>query len=229
MSSWSIYANKSSAQSYGVQQAFDFGEPRAVVGSGASLLDDFLPEGGWPACELSEVVCDHFHTGLQLLLPLLAKANAENRWITMVSPPSNLDQSLFSYYGIDMSRVLFIHPKSDVDDEVTMNNALKNGMSDIVIFWTRNLEVRFLAQWRKSVKQGSCAGVIIHEKGCSHSSRSIAVTIDAKSDQENVLLSCVKKFGVQPKIQLSVTLPKICEKYIASNQRNDVLQLKLVN
>jgi len=229
MSNWSIYLDKNFSQSYGIQQAFDFDQEQAAISSGTSLLDEFLPEGGWPACELSEVVCDHYETGLQLLLPLLAKANAEDRWITMVSPPANLNQSLFEYYGIDMSKVLLIHPKNAVDDKITMNNALKNGKSDIVIFWTRKLGTRFLAQWRKSVKQGSCAGVIIHEKGNPHSSRSVALTIKAKSEQENVLLACEKKYGIQQKPKSEIVLPRVCEKNIANRQRQTAIQLELIN
>jgi len=229
MSDWSIYSDKNLSRSFGIQQTFDFEYSSESVSSGTSLLDGFLPEGGWPTCELSEVVCDHYETGLQLLLPLLASANAENRWITMISPPTNLDQSLFSYYGIDMSRVLLIHPKNDVDDKITMNNALKNGKSDIVIFWTKKLASRFLAQWRKSVKQGNCVGVIIHEKGKSHNSRSVALTIEAKAEENNILLKCAKKYGIQQKPKPEIVLPKVCEKNIADQQRRVSVQLKLIN
>ena len=228
MSSWDIYSSdKSITPDYGIQQSFDFDSTKHSVSSGTSVLDNFLPEGGWPGCELSEVVCDRFETGLQLLLPLLAKANAENRWITMISPPANLNQSLFTFYGIDMSRVLLIHPKNDVDDKVTMNNALKNGKSHIVIFWTKNLTTRFLAQWRKSVKQGSCVGVIIHEKGKNHNSRSVALTIEAKSKDDGILLKRARKFGVQQKPKPEIILPKVCEKHIASQLHQLALQLPL--
>jgi len=229
MSSWNIYSGKNLPLDYHSQQSFVFDDSPDPVSTGASQLDGFLPEGGWSNCELSEIVCDHFETGFQLLLPLLAKADAENRWITMVSPPANLDQSLFNYYGIDMSRVLFIHPKGDVDDKSTMNNALKHGKSDVVIFWTKNLAARFLAQWRKSVKQGSCAGVIIHEKGKSHGSRSVAVTIEAACRENDISLKYSKRFGVTQKPKPEIILPKVCMENVVSQQRELSKSFVLVN
>jgi len=229
MSTWRVNSVKNLALDYGYQESFDFGTTNESPSFNIPQLDALFPAGCWPAAELSEVLCDKYETGLQLLLPLLAEQNAQNRWITLISPPANIDQKLFAFYGIDMSRVLLIHPKSDVNDKITMNKALKNGKSSIVILWTNNLSTRFLAQWRKSVKQGSCTGIIIHENDNSSNSNSIALAVEAKSSEHNISLRYIKAYGVRQLKNKTVQLPKVVIEEITGQQSQCAPAFQLVN
>ena len=195
MNQWEIYAKNTLDNSIGYQESFDFVDPN--VNQTLNALESVLPTQGWPKAELSEVNSVDTESVLQLLLPTLSKLNAQNRWITLISPPSDINQKLFAQYGIDPSRVLLIHPKNDVDDKVTMNKALKNGTSGIVILWASQLNKRYLAQWRKSVKQGNSIGVIVNmtEKSCNSSS--VALSFNVSSKSESLLVSEVKLFGYQ--------------------------------
>ena len=164
--------------------------------SQVKTLESVLPTQGWPKSELSEVNCVDSESVLQLLLPTLTKLNAQNRWITLISPPADINLKLFAHYGIDPSRVLLIHPKNDVDDKVTMNKALKNGTSGIVILWASQLNKRYLAQWRKSVKQGNSTGIIINLTQETCFSSSVALSFNVSRQSESLLVSEIKIFGV---------------------------------
>ena len=197
MNQWKIYSEETSNESIGVQESFNFDYP-VVNRSERSLktLDAVLPTQGWPKAELSEVNCRDSESVLQLLLPTLSKLNAQNRWITLISPPADINQKLFAYYGIDPSRVLLIHPKDDVDDKATMNKALKNGTSGIVILWATQLNTRYLAQWRKSVKQGNSTGIIVNLSLQASDSQSVALSFNVTSLEKTILVDQVKLFRV---------------------------------
>ena len=221
MSSWDLYADRRrpgrkfaksrlEGNSYpkleialdaNLQQSFEFNfasiEKKANTISTVtnSKIESVLPFSAWPVGELSEIRAKTDENIFHLLLPLLSKLNSENRWITLISPPSGIDKKLFAYHGIDVSRVLMIHPSCSMKDTVIMNKALKNGNSGIVIMWTDALPKRFAAQWRKSVKEGDCRGVIVNHDTTDHYSESVALTLDVKSSDNAISITSTQKFG----------------------------------
>jgi len=198
MSHWGIYSQKTLDNNAGYQESFEFANPvKKTQIAKTPTLESVLPTQGWPQAELSEVCSGDTESVLQLLLPTLTKLNAENRWITLISPPADINQKLFAYYGIDPSRVLLIHPKNDVDDKVTMNKALKNGTSGIVILWASQLNKRYLAQWRKSVKQGNSTGIIINMTQKSCNSNSIALSFNVRTKNKSLSITGIKLFAIQ--------------------------------
>jgi len=198
MSHWGIYSQKMLNHCVGYQESFEFSNPNIETRIGKTpTLESVLPTQGWPQGELSEVCSEDTENALQLLLPTLSKLNAQNRWITLISPPADINQKLFAFYGIDPSRVLLIHPKNDVDDKVTMNKALKNGTSGIVILWASQLNKRYLAQWRKSVKQGKSTGIIVNMTKKSCNSNSIALSFNVSTSNESLSITGIKLFSIQ--------------------------------
>jgi len=197
MSQWSIYSNTELTSDFGQQESFDFTyNAEKIARKKGRTLATVLPTQGWPEAEISEVNCSDSESVLQLLLPTLTKLNKENRWISLISPPANINLKLFAYYGIDTSRVLLIHAKNDVDDKVTMNKALKNGTSGIVIYWADCLNKRYLAQWRKSVKQGKSTGIIVNMSSAASCSESIALSFDVSTEGEALSVAGIKLFGI---------------------------------
>jgi len=218
MSSWDLYAGKKMSSELaspesGTQQSFEF----TFISQDKTQnkirphcdIDAVLPVSAWPIGELSEIRAENDKNIFHLLLPLLSKLNAENRWITLISPPADIDKKLFAYHGIDVSRVLLIHPKNAVDDTATMNKALKNGNSGIVIMWTDELAMRFVAQWRKSVKQGNCRGVIVNHDSVEHCSPSVALALDVKSSDKVISITATQKFGRKTNYRAKRSFPII--------------------
>jgi len=208
--------NRPSGQS--LQQSFEFSFPSATHSKSKSMIEaaaicsqipektilpqetngeieSVLPYSAWPVGELSEIRTEDTENIFHLLLPLLSKLSSQNRWITLISPPADIDKKLFAYHGIDVSRVLLIHPKNAVDDTATMNKALKNGTSGIVIMWTDRVAKRFVAQWRKSVKQGNCRGVIVNRDLTEHCFPSVALALKVSSSDQSITITSTQRFG----------------------------------
>lgn len=227
MSQWDIYSNRADDAKFGQQESFDFSyNPNALEKAHGRTLDTVLPTQGWPKAELSEINSDNSESVLQLLLPTLAKLNAENRWISLISPPADINLQLFAHYGIDTSKVLLIHPKNEVDDKVTMNKALKNGTSGIVIFWATHVNRRYLAQWRKSVKQGDSTGIIVnmsHDASCSDS---VALSFEVLTEETMLFVGNIRLFGVS---DLKHEKISFCKKDLASVPSRFVSQRRALN
>jgi cell division inhibitor SulA/protein ImuA len=82
------------------------------VPSGFAELDAQLPGGGWPRGGLSELLFDTAGIGeLRLLLPALRILSRQMRWIAWVNPPFIPYAPALSAAGIDISRILLIHPR----------------------------------------------------------------------------------------------------------------------
>lgn len=194
-----------------IQQSFDFSftsrDEKQKSASKRRDVGSLLPLNVWPVGELSEIRTKNDENIFHLLLPILSKLSSENRWITLISPPAGVDKKLFAYHGIDISRVLLIHPKDAVDDTATMNKALKNGNSGIVIMWTEKLVTRFVAQWRKSVKQGNCRGIIVNHDFTEACSPSVALALDVKSSDKAITIISTQKFGRKTKYRAKRSFP----------------------
>ncbi|MEZ5550376.1 MAG: translesion DNA synthesis-associated protein ImuA [Pseudomonadales bacterium] len=93
-------------------RAGDLRRPPETVPSGFAELDAQLPGGGWPRGGLSELLFDTAGIGeLRLLLPALRTLSQQMRWIAWVNPPFIPYAPALSAAGIDISRILLIHPR----------------------------------------------------------------------------------------------------------------------
>lgn len=82
---------------------------REGIATGFAPLDDALPESGWPAQGIIEVVSGRPGIGeLQLFLPLMRSLIARGRWIVWVAPPYSPYAPSLVQAGIDLRRVLVV-------------------------------------------------------------------------------------------------------------------------
>lgn len=184
-------------------------------------IESVLPYSAWPVGELSEIRSKKEENVFHLLLPLLSELSSQNRWITLISPPLDIDKKLFAYHGIDVSRVLLIHPKDSIDDTCTMNKALKNGTSGIVIMWAEKLPKRFVAQWRKSVKQGNCRGIIVNHDPVDHHSPSIALSLNVEATNSSITITSTQRFGRKTHYKAKRSFPIVSFDDIAFNRKQE--------
>ncbi len=99
--------------------------------TGHALLDRHLPGRGWPAAGLIELLCTRPGIGeLQLLLPTLV--NTVQCWIAPPYPPyaPALAQS-----GLDLNRLLIIHPETPKDQLWALEQVLHAGSEEVVLGW----------------------------------------------------------------------------------------------
>lgn len=118
-------------------------------------LDRFLPCGGWPLKAVTEIVLDRYGIGeLSLLMPALARLSRDEsarakRWIAWIAPPFVPYAPALLRYGIDLDRVLMIHPTSPAKDVPwTVEQVLRSGSSIAVLAWVASVSNTVLRRFQ---------------------------------------------------------------------------------
>ena len=105
--------------------------------TGFPALDAILHDGGWPPAGLTEFLYDTPGVGeLRLLLPVLARlSQADARWIVWIAPPCTLYAPALASAGVELERVLLIHPRNRREAMWATEQALRSGASSAVLAW----------------------------------------------------------------------------------------------
>jgi hypothetical protein len=123
--------------------------PVPGLASGYPKLDRHLPGGGWPRHALMEILLEHHGMGeLQLLMPALARLSQAGKdspgatapvqdggWIAWIAPPFQPYPPALLQWGIELSRVLVVHPRRGIDTLWAAGEALSSGNCAAVLLW----------------------------------------------------------------------------------------------
>ena len=115
---------------------------RAVIPTGFSALDRALPGGGWPLGAVTEIFVDGYGIGeLGLLMPALSaltKADPAKprKWIAWIAPPFVPYAPALQQHGVDIDRLLMIHPTSGGKSRLwAIEQVVRSGSSAGVLAW----------------------------------------------------------------------------------------------
>lgn len=82
-----------------------------TLATGFDDLDQTLCGGGWPSAAITEIFTAQEGSGaLQVVMPALAELSQQQKWIAWIAPPYIPYAPALSDLGINLSRILLIHP-----------------------------------------------------------------------------------------------------------------------
>ena len=115
------------------------------IGSGFMALDEALFDRGWPRGGLVELLLDEPGVGeLSLLGPALASlSTSEERLIAWIAPPFVPYPPALGAAGIDVSKMLMVHPVNHADALWTFEQVLKTGTCCALLGWLAERELKF--------------------------------------------------------------------------------------
>ena len=115
------------------------------IGSGFVALDEALFDRGWPRGGLVELLLDEPGVGeLSLLGPALASlSTSEERLIAWIAPPFVPYPPALGAAGIDVSKMLMVHPVNHADALWTFEQVLKTGTCCALLGWLAERELKF--------------------------------------------------------------------------------------
>jgi len=126
--------------------------------SGFANLDEHLPGGGWPRAGLSEFLLPTTGIGeLRLLAPALkVLSEQEERWLAWINPPFIPYAPALNALGIDISKILLVHPKNHQDALWALERATRSGTCSMVLAWLdeKQLKVKDTQRLQLAAKQG---------------------------------------------------------------------------
>jgi cell division inhibitor SulA/protein ImuA len=136
-----------------------------AIATGFDALDCYLPGGGWPLAGISEIFVEHYGLGeLRLLMPALAalsrRAVESKQWIVWVAPPFVPYAPALADHGVDLSRILLVHPRKDSDALWAVEQAIRSQSSAVTLAWVREADVTALRRLQLGAEACRCWTVL---------------------------------------------------------------------
>jgi len=100
---------------------------------------------------------------LNLLAPILRELsdNHDERWLTLIAPPSSLTQTWLREAGLNRERILLLHPRGAQSALELAQQALTLGRSHTVVSWLHPLEHQARQQLEQAARQGKAQSLNI--------------------------------------------------------------------
>lgn len=135
------------------------------VSSGNVELDGWLPNGGWPAAALTELLCESHAIGaFELLVPLLARLTAGGERVALVAPPFVPYAPALDTRGLALAMLVVVRPRLAAEAHWAAEQILRSGAFASLLLWTQDEPTtRILRRLQLAAEQGgSCAFVLRH-------------------------------------------------------------------
>lgn len=135
--------------------------PAQALPSGFAELDRLLPGGGLPRGALTEILIEREGIGeLSLLVPALARATEDERWLVFVAPPHIPYAPALARAGVNLGRVLVVHPHVARDSLWAIEQALRAGTASVVLAWLAHAESKALRRLQLAAEAGGSLGIL---------------------------------------------------------------------
>lgn len=179
-----------------VWRASELAVSRATTCStGHALLDQELPNKGWPRSSLVELLVQQAGIGeMQLLKPALAKLSKGQR-IALVQPPYLPHAMACETWGLDTSRLLWIRAKSTGDALWTTEQILKNGSCGAVILWQPNVRAESLRRLNLAAQTTDTWFWLMRPMACASDSSPAPLRLALRPALAGVSIEIVKRRG----------------------------------
>jgi len=206
-----------SGQVWQGHNSHEYTSPRPVISSGFTALNQALPAGGWQAGQVCEIYgANGPQSGcgeVSLILPALAQLSQQPRWILWVCSPHASRHRLLpqavtlQQAGIDIRRVLLVHPKDEQQAMWSMEEGLKSGHCNAVLGWPGQLHKAHIRRLQLAASQ--------HQSYCwlwpqtnfdpSGSPAALRLGVQRLSASE-IEVECYKRRGLWPAQPFTLTL-----------------------
>lgn len=169
-----------------------------TLSSGFASLDENLPGNGWPQAGLAEFMLSTQGLGeLQLLVPLLKRLSEEDRWIAWVNPPFLPYAPALAEQGIDLNKILLIHPKNHKDALWAMECASKSGTCSLVLGWLdeKQTTTKDTRRLQLAAKTGNTFSCLFRPEAAAQQASMAELRISLKpiADSENRVTVAIEK------------------------------------
>jgi len=135
---------------------------RAVIPTGFHELDRALPGGGWPLGAITEILVDGYGIGeLGLLMPALAALTKQDpskptKWVAWIAPPFVPYAPALQQHGVDIDRLLMIHPTGGKGRLWAIEQTIRSGSSAGVLAWVAAADDVILRRLQLAAEEQGC-------------------------------------------------------------------------
>lgn len=193
----------------------------AVIPTGFEALDRCLPGGGWPQYAITEIFLDRYGIGeLSLLMPALAflsRQTAKKKpWIVWIAPPFIPYAPALSRHGLDLDRILLVHPSSRSKEAMdprridanlcaerkdalwAVEQAIRSKASAAALAWLGTASNTALRRLQLSAEQYGCWTVLFQNSAALQHSSPAALRLKVSRIGEKARVDIIKCRGKRP-------------------------------
>lgn len=156
--------------------------PQAQVGSeptGYAALDALLPQGGWPAHAITELLLPADGVGeLSLLLPTLARLSRAGGTVVVVAPPYVPYALAWRAGGVSLAN-LHIVRAAPRDVLWSFEQLLRSGACAAVLGWVLQADTPALRRLQMAADTGRCLGFVLRDARHVANPSPVALRIEA--------------------------------------------------
>lgn len=139
-------------------QARAGGEP-----TGYAALDALLPQGGWPAHAITELLLPADGVGeLSLLMPTLARISQAGGTIVVIAPPYIPYALAWRAGGVNLTHLHIVQAASR-DVLWSFEQCLRSGACAVVLGWVLHADMAGLRRLQMAADAGRCLGFVLRD------------------------------------------------------------------
>ena len=191
-------------------------QSRSGIPTGFEALDELLPDQGWPAASLIELLMPSAGFGeLRLLIPAIrALSQSESRWIAWINPPFIPYAPALESLGVDINKMLLIHPRSHEDALWALERATRSGSCALVMAWLddKQLKLKDTQRLQVAARQGETLTCLFrpHISSLNVQSSFAELRLALKNfEQGQLTLDLIKRRGGWPVQDLSLPIAEV--------------------
>ncbi len=169
------------------------------LSSGFDALDALLPGGGWPVGTLTEILLPQEGIGeLRLLMPALARLAQQKRWLAWIAPPYIPYAPALKACGVDLSKVLLVHPKAQSDHWWAIEQALRSGTCGAVLAWVHDADPQRLRRLQLAAEAGNAWGILFRRDQNERQATPASLRLRLEHAPDGVAVNILKRRGGWP-------------------------------
>ena len=164
--------------------------------TGFAELDELLPGGGWPRGALTEILSEREGIGeLRLLLPALARASKQSKWLVWVAPPHVPYAPALAVAGVELKRLLVAEPQSPADAWWAVEQALRSGACSAVLAWLKSPDERRMRRLQLAAETGRTWGVMFRTADAAQQRSPAALRLRLEATLDGLAVHILKRRG----------------------------------
>ncbi len=180
-----------------------------AIPTGFAALDAHLPGGGWSNGALTEILLPHEGIGeLRLFMPALARLSHEGCWLAWVAPPYIPYAPALAACGINLSRVLLIHPKARNDGLWAVEQALRSGTCGAVLAWPTAGDFPTQRRLQLAAEAGNAVGILFRAESTATPTSYATIRLRLEAAPGGIIVHVLKRRGGRPAGPLFLNLDK---------------------
>ena len=170
------------------------------IPTGFKSLDALLYDRGWPRASLVEILSGNPGSGeLRLITNGLADlSHQESRWVAWINPPHVPYAPALLGAGVDIDKVLLIHPRNHKEALWSLEQTLRSGNCSAVLAWLNETDLKLpeLRRIQLNARQGKTWVTLFRPPAASRipSPAALRLSVNIKSADE-LQLAIIKRRG----------------------------------